>query len=262
LERVFRLELQYDGTGLRGWAKQEGLPTVQGALEEALATVLGTTPVLQVAGRTDAGVHARRQVVSLTLSGGIDVHRLRSSLNALTPPGIVVTRIVRAPEGFDARNWAVSRTYRYFVCALPVVPPFWQRYCWHVPYEIDTRRMRECATVIVGRHDFTAFTPTETEHVFFERTVNRCAWKRAREGFAATVSGGPVRGGQGLFYLEIEANAFLRHMVRTLVGSMVEIGQGRRTVDEFVGLLEGSTRLTAGPTAPSYGLFFWNVGYR
>lgn len=261
MEHVYRMELQYDGTGLHGWAKQEGLPTVQGALEHAFQTVLGRVPALQVAGRTDAGVHARRQVVSLALPGDFDLHRLRASLNALTPQGISVTYIGRAPRDFDARTQAVTRTYRYYLCTLPVVPPFWSRYCWHVPYGCDLDVLRTCAEAVVGQHDFTAFTPTETEHIFFRRTINRCVWKRERGGLAALLPAGGRAKGRGLLYMEIEANAFLRHMVRTLVGTMVEAAQGRRSVEEFRKLLDGSPRLAAGPTAPAHGLFFWNVSY-
>ena len=273
------MELQYDGAGLHGWAKQDGLFTVEGSLESAFTTILGTVPVMRVAGRTDAGVHARRQVVSLMLPVGADVDRLQTSLNALTPPGVAVVRIVPAPVGFDARKDANFRTYRYYLSNSMVVSPFWRGYCWHVPEDIDLAAMRTAAKMTVGRHDFTAFTPTETEHVFFNRLVVGCAWKPARDGLAAVVSGrgsrtkcasaaGPGVGrrhspnsGVGMLYLEVEAEAFLRHMVRTLVGTMVEVGLGRRDLEDFRGLLAGAPRQAAGPTAPAQGLFFWDVKY-
>ncbi len=172
------MELQYDGTGLHGWAKQDGLQTVEGCLEEAFRTALGAPPALRVAGRTDAGVHAKRQVVSLRLPAGLDLPNLRRSLNALTPHGIAVLALRPAPAAFDARKGAISRTYRYFVSAQPVASPFWNGYCWQILGDIDLEAMREAAGLAVGRHDFTALTPTETGHIFFERTVLRCRWSR------------------------------------------------------------------------------------
>ncbi len=141
MERNHRMELQYDGTGLHGWAKQDGLRTVEGCLEEAFRTALGHAPLLRVAGRTDAGVHARRQVVSLLLPAGADPAKLRRSLNALTPPGIAVLDLRPAPAAFDARRDATSRSYRYYVCAEPVMSPFWDGYCWQVcGYDLDPAR--------------------------------------------------------------------------------------------------------------------------
>jgi tRNA pseudouridine38-40 synthase len=280
VDRNHRMELQYDGTGLHGWAKQDGLSTVEGSLEKALRTVLGFAPELQVAGRTDAGVHARRQIVSLRLPPGTDLTRLRASLNALTPPGIAVMRLTLAPQWFNARKDASSRLYRYYVSLLPVASPFTSRYSWHVLGAVDLAVLREAAAVVVGRHDFRAFTPTETEHVFFDRLVARCAWKRAVGSApgAGLSTGAPgvsrARGvgdgtqapgssqAAGLFYLEIEAEAFLRHMVRALVGTMMEMAQGRRSPDDFKRLLRGATRNEAGPTAPPHGLFLWDVTYR
>lgn len=253
MEQNHRMELQYDGTGLHGWAKQDGLPTVEGSLEAAFCTLLGAAPTLRVAGRTDAGVHARRQVVSLGLPPGTDLGRLTRSLNALTPPGIAVTRIVRARQGFDARKDATSRVYRYYLSVAPVVSPFWRPYCWHVVGTVDLDVLRGIAAAVVGRHDFTAFTPTETEHVFFDRLVLRCAWKRAR-GAVADVPG-------GVLFLEIEAEAFLRHMVRTLVGTMVDVAQARISSEDLQHLLQGAGRETAGATAPAHGLFLWDVKY-
>lgn len=278
VERNHRMELQYDGTGLHGWAKQNGLSTVEGCLETAFCTVLGFVPLLRVAGRTDAGVHARRQVVSLSLPSGVDLPKLLASLNALTPPGVAVTRLGRAPERFDARKDATSRTYRYFISTETVVSPFWRRYCWQVPRTVDVSALHSAAAATEGRHDFTAFTPTETEHVFFGRLVLRCAWKRATGGFtqvtrshqgggldgegAGRSAGGRGTGGCGaMLYLEIEAEAFLRHMVRSLVGTMIEVADGTRGMDSYRRLLEGAARGSAGPTAPARGLFLWDVRY-
>jgi tRNA pseudouridine38-40 synthase len=267
VERNHRMELQYDGTGLHGWAKQVGLQTVENCLQDALRTVLGQAPVLRVAARTDAGVHARRQVVSLLLPQGLDLPKLRRSLNALTPPSVAVLALRAAPAEFDARKDAVSRTYRYFVSAEPVVSPFWAAYCWHVfGQSLDAAAMREAAALVVGRHDFTAFTPTETVHMFFDRKVLRCRWMRGNGaafpagalGASSTRSG---EEGSRLLCLEAEADAFLRHMVRTLVGTMIDVGQGVRSLEDFRRLLEGAPRGAAGPTAPPQGLFLWDIRY-
>lgn len=265
VERNHRIELQYDGTGLHGWAKQEGLLTVEGCLEEALRTVLGSPRAMRVAGRTDSGVHARRQVVSLALPADTDLSRLRASLNALTPPGIVITRLEPAPRRFDARRDASSRIYRYYLSTSSAVSPFWGRYCWHVPWSLNMTAMSDAAALVVGPHDFTAFTPRETEHAFLHRQVLRCSWLPVRDGLPGSrleerddTSGT----GTGLMYLEIEAESFLRHMVRVLVGTMVEIGGGKQSLDKFRLLLEAAPREEAGPTAPSHGLFLWDVKYR
>ncbi len=276
MERNHRVELQYDGTGLYGWAKQPGLPTVEGCLEEAFRTVLGIVPAWKVAGRTDAGVHARRQVLSMRLPLGLDLRKLQYSLNALTPPEIAITAIRPAPLWFDARASADSRVYRYFLSCGRTLSPFWRRYCWHVPYALDWEGMEAAAAAVVGRHDFTAFTPTDTEHVLFTRTVTLCRWKRVEGDFPVLRSrpGVPTRAesgrpgesallaeGEDLRYLEIEAEAFLRHMVRILVGTMVEIGRGVCQLESFFRLLEGAARDAAGPTAPPQGLVLWDVKY-
>ena len=277
----YRMELQYDGTGLYGWAKQPGLPTVESSLEKALATVLGYVPQMRVAGRTDAGVHARKQVVSLHLpvdltehkkaglkidrvdcrdnlhhdsaSKGSAFHRFLTSLNALTPPGITVSNLSPADDDFDARRDALSRSYRYYVSGADFLSPFWRNYCWWLPGNsggLDLQAMQEASALVLGRHDFTAFTPTVSKHSFFHRLVLRCEWTKNQED---------------LLVFQIEADAFLRHMVRTLVGTMVEIGQGKRTVDNFSYLLQGSsqnvTREEAGRSAPAQGLFLWDVRY-
>ena len=237
-------------------------------MEDAFLTVLGRVPDWEVAGRTDAGVHARRQVLSVRLPWGLDLAKLRRSLNALTPPGIAVMDIRLAPRGFDARVQATSRVYRYFLSIGPVASPFWKPYCWHVPHEVNWEAMEKAAAAVVGRHDFTGFTPVETEHVHFTRRVLVCRWRplrgehfgpprlRARGGALYQKVGVP-----DLRYLEIEADAFLRHMVRTLVGTMVEVGKGARDLEDFTRLLRGASREQAGPTAPAQGLFLWDVKY-
>lgn len=238
------MDLQYEGAPFHGWSKQPGLPTVEGALEEALLAVLRERPALTVAGRTDRGVNARRQVASLDLPAGVDTPGLIGSLNALTPPEISITRLRPAP-GFDARRDARSRSYRYLVWRGAAESPFLRRYAWHVRRPLDLDALQGAAAAVVGRHDLTAFTPSETEHVLFTRTVTRCRWR--------------ARG--NLLWLEIEAPAFLRHMVRVLVGTMVEIGLGSRPETDMCRLLAGAPRTAAGQTAPPHALFLWRIRY-
>ena len=189
-------------------------------------------------------MHARRQVASADLPPGLNLVRLRDSLNALTPPGLAVRAVTPAP-GFDARRDAVARAYRYFIRLGTVRSPFWEPYAWHVGYQLDLEAMAAAAAMAVGMHHWRAFTPTETKHVVLRRTVDRCRWR--------------VRG--DVAWLEIEAQSFVRHMVRSLVGTFVEVGRGRRDLDDFARLLDGAPRTEAGPTAPPQGLFLWRIRY-
>lgn len=254
---TLRLDIEYDGGAFAGWAEQPGQRTIEGVLRDALEVVLGRRPDVRVAGRTDAGVHATAQVVSLQLPAGMDEprriaalepDRLRRSLNGLLPDDVAVRGASTASEGFDARADAISRAYDYRVLVGPPSPLRRARTLRHVGPPLDRAALDACAAATVGQHDFTAFTPTETQHVFFDRTVLQCAW---REGGAD---------GDELV-LRIEADAFLRHMVRVLVGTMLEVGRGNRTADEFTALLDGAPRSAAGATAPAHPLTLVAVRY-
>jgi tRNA pseudouridine38-40 synthase len=203
------------------------------------------TPWLVVAGRTDTGVHAWRQVVSLELSPSPDAAPVLGSLNALTPAGLAVRSLQPAAPDFDARRDALSRSYRYFLWTGAVQNPFWRGYSWHVGAGLDEEAMAEAATMLLGRHDLTAFTPTESEHRVFVRNLLRCRWRFRGE----------------LAWLEVEAPSFLRHMVRVIVGTLVEVGTGKLSPQEFAALLQGAPREAAGPTAPPQGLFLWRIRY-
>ncbi len=246
-----RLTIAYDGTPFAGWAAQPGLRTVQGELDAALGRILGEPVSLTVAGRTDAGVHAWGQVASFELEGA-PPDGLAHRLNAVLPSAISVIEAAAAPVGFDARREARSRTYCYWVLASPVRHPLEIGRALWWPHAVERAALERCAESLVGRHDFTAFTPTQTEHVRFEREVIRAEWRshRLAEPFTGE-----------LLEFWIEADAFMRHMVRVLVGTMLELANGRRSAGEFEELLRGAPRESAGDTAPPHGLYLASVRY-
>ena len=239
-----RIDLEYDGSGFSGWAAQPGLRTVQGELEDALRTILRAEVGLSVAGRTDAGVHAWGQVASFDAPGELP-DDLGQRLNGVLAEDVAVTAAAAAPEGFDARRSARSRTYCYQLLARPAPSPFERGRALWWPHRLDPRLLERCAALLPGSHDFTAFTPTDTEHVRFEREVLRAEW--ARDGELAC------------FW--IEADAFMRNMVRVLLGTMLEVASGRREVGSLAELLAGAPRSQAGETAPAHGLYLASVRY-
>jgi tRNA pseudouridine38-40 synthase len=239
-----RLLIEYDGTCFAGWARQAGVRTVQEEVERALAIVLRADSVrATVAGRTDAGVHAWGQVASY--EGPPAPVR---SVNALLPGDVAVLSCAAVPDDFDARRDATSRAYCYRVLARSARTALEPGRVLHWPHRVELSLLETCAAALVGTHDFTAFTPTETEHVRFSRDVYAAWWRRSVEQ-------------ADVLEFWIEADAFMRHMNRVLVGTMLEVAGGRRSVEDFVALLGRRPRADAGPTAPAHGLALVGVGY-
>jgi tRNA pseudouridine38-40 synthase len=244
------MNLAYHGAQFAGWAAQPGMRTVQGELEGALERILGAPTPLTVAGRTDAGVHAWGQVASFEVAGD-PPEELARALSSLTGPDLAVVSAKRAAEGFDARRDARSRTYCYRVFSEPTPNPFEASVSLFWPHSVDRGALASCGDALRGTHDFTAFTPTQTEHVRFERDILRADWHEK-----------PAVLGEGtVLELWIEADAFMRNMVRVLVGTMLEVAGGRRSLQDFESLLRGAPRERAGDTARAHGLHLAGVSY-
>jgi tRNA pseudouridine38-40 synthase len=244
-ERVVRLTLAYDGTRFRGWAAQRDQRTVEGVLRDALTRVCGPLPKLSVAGRTDAGVHARAQVASFRGRDDLDLERLQRSVNATLGPEVVVTDARFAPDGFDARFSASAREYAYRLDVGDWPDPFDARFVWHRPGELDLRAMRAAARTLVGEHDFGSFGRRPQGGASTVRHLARLAVARRGDRVEITA----------------RANAFLQQMVRSLVGTLVAVGEGAVLPSTMPQILAARDRAAAGRVAPPHGLTLERVVY-
>jgi len=242
-----RLTVEYEGTAYRGWQLQRDGPTVQAVLEQALSTALRERVRVRGAGRTDAGVHACGQIAAVRVREvPADLERLQKSLNALTPDDVAVRDITVVDDAFDPRRHARSRVYEYRIWNVAAPSPFWRRHAWHVPSQLDVAAMDEAARVLEGEHDFASFRAADAEPV--RSTVRRVLESSLRVD------------GRLLVY-RVEATAFLKHMVRNVIGTLVEVGRGERVAGTFRELLAVRDRTRAGATAPAHGLVLVDVRY-
>ena len=246
--RTIKLTLQYDGTEYVGWQRQDNGTSIQGLVESALQPIEGNPVVVHGAGRTDAGVHALGQVASFGLTSALDCPTLARALNAVLPPDVRVLGAEDAALDFHARFSAVGKRYEYRIINAPIVSPFVQRYAWHVIPPLDIEAMREAADSLVGTHDFAAFQGAGSSVSTTVRTIRAIDWQDG--------------GGYDLpLVMRIEGDGFLRHMVRAIVGTLVEVGLGRWPAGCVSDILGSRDRSIAGPTAPARGLFLVRVLY-
>lgn len=239
------LLLEYDGTSFHGWQVQPGCRTVQGELEDAARRLFGSRVPVRAAGRTDAGVHAGGQVAALDVPDRFAAEEVRRALDALTADDIAVVHAIPVSGDFDPRRRARQRIYRYTLWVRPVASPFWRRFAWHVRQPLDVAAMQRAAAVLLGEHDFSSFRASGCTAAHAVRRIDRSEVRAE---------------GERVVY-EVAATAFLRHMVRNIVGVLVEVGSGARAADDVERLLAAHDRAQAAPTAPAHGLCLVGVRF-
>jgi tRNA pseudouridine38-40 synthase len=244
--RNIKLLIEYDGTNYIGWQVQPKGPTIQGVLEERLGLLTREKIKLFGSGRTDSGVHAICQVAHFKTESSMETQKMQRALNSLLPPDIVIQKMEEVGESFHARRHSKSKVYEYRILNRNLRTVFDRGYVWHIPQKLDFKEMGMATKYLIGEHDFSSFrsvgSPTRTT----VRKVIRAEWKRGRSG---------------LVRFEIEANGFLKQMVRAIIGTLVEVGKGKMSAVEFRKILESKERSKAGATAPAHGLFLKEVKY-
>ena len=245
-ERNIKLTIEYDGGAYHGWQIQPGLRTIQGVMREQIAQITQKKVNLIGAGRTDAGVHALAQVANFKTESTIDLPSLQRGLNSLLSPDIVVKGAEEVEEGFHARFKARSKTYEYHILNQPYPSAILRDYAWFIHHELDLPSMQKCGKLLIGSHDFSSFRASGDESRHSMREVIRLEIERRENNLVVIV---------------IEANAFLREMVRSIVGTLVDVGRGKTSVSEFKEIFGAHDRRRAGMTAPAHGLFLVEVKY-
>jgi tRNA pseudouridine38-40 synthase len=244
--RNIKLTIEYDGTAYHGWQIQPGLTTIQGVMRERIAQITQEKVNLIGAGRTDAGVHALAQVANFQTESAIDLMALQRGLNSLLPSDIVITGAEDVDEQFHARFSARSKTYEYHIINQPYPSALLKNYAWFIPHDLDLTPMKGCGGLLIGSHDFSSFRASGDESRHSIREVFRLEIERRKNS---------------LIIVTIEANAFLRDMVRNIVGTLVDVGKGKTSFEEFQEIFEAKDRRQAGMTAPAQGLFLVEVKY-
>jgi tRNA pseudouridine38-40 synthase len=259
--RHLKLTVAYDGTDLVGWQRQRTGVSVQGLLEDALTRIDGAPVQVHGAGRTDAGVHALAQVASARVTTTLEVTTLARALNAHLPRHVRVTEIAEVAPDFHARFSATGKTYRYFWLEGEIASPFLVRYVWHVPRRLDLEAMDRAARLLVGTHDFSAFQSTGSTVTHAVRTVKRTSVRAWTGDAPDNPLGRLATPNARLIAFEVQADGFLRHMVRAIAGTLAEIGEHRRAESSVSAILDGRMRAAAGITAPAGGLWLVSVNY-
>jgi len=244
--RTFKLLIEYDGTQYLGWQVQPKGSTIQGVLQEKLFSLTGEKVHLMGSGRTDAGVHALGQVAHFRTKSSLDAQTIQRALNSLLPPDIVIQSVVEVDEGFHARRSSKSKVYEYRILNRNLRSAFRKGYAWHIPQKLNLGELKKATHQLIGEQDFASFQSVGSPQKTTIRKVSRAEWKRDRDG---------------LLRFEIEANGFLKQMVRAIVGTLVEVGKGKISSEEFQRILDSKDRKKAGPTAPAHGLFLKEVKY-
>ncbi|MBN1380319.1 MAG: tRNA pseudouridine(38-40) synthase TruA [Deltaproteobacteria bacterium] len=244
--RKIKIILEYDGTGYRGWQQQRHRPTIQEILEETIGTITNEKIKVIGSGRTDAGVHALNQVAHFKTSSNLDLGRLFTGINSLLPKQIAIKELTEVDENFHALHDVTGKTYLYQIYNRPVRSVLYRHYAWHIPYPLDVEKMKEAALFLLGSHDFSSFCATGTDVATRDRTIRQIDIKSSDDGF--------IR-------IRIEADGFLRYMVRNIIGTLVDVGRGKTHPAELRTILNAKDRKAAGMTAPPYGLFLKDVKY-